>query len=306
MMTTDAKRALAKTIRTLRARLITDLGEATERAYRLSIDARKAQLDEAGRVKRARLEGMDRRAGPRAPRQGTHRRRPAPARRRDQGRRRHAAAAPGVPAPARGQRPPGRQGRHGRLGQPRLQGLPRGRPRAGPCRRDGRLRRAARPGVRRARARPARPVRPGADDAAGAGARGHAARGGRRPRRRRARLGVDRRHHARLDLPVLERPRARGARRQARRQQEAREPRDRVEDADVHRALHGGVAAPQHARPDLAGDVPAPRLDGPRTPARRQRGRWPVRPRPARHPPRRVAQRCASSAPTTAASRSTR
>jgi hypothetical protein len=57
-MTSDAKRALAKAIRGLRTRLITDLGEATERAYRLSVaDAGKAQLDEAARVKRARLEG---------------------------------------------------------------------------------------------------------------------------------------------------------------------------------------------------------------------------------------------------------
>ncbi|MBA3538601.1 MAG: BREX-6 system adenine-specific DNA-methyltransferase PglX, partial [Deltaproteobacteria bacterium] len=54
--TSDAKRALAKTIRTLRATLIDDLGEATERAYRLSIDGKKAQLDEAARVKRTRLE----------------------------------------------------------------------------------------------------------------------------------------------------------------------------------------------------------------------------------------------------------
>jgi hypothetical protein len=50
---------------------------------------------------------------------------------------------------------------------------------------------------------------------------------------------------ARLDLPVLECPRARGARRQARRVEGAREPRDRIEDPDVHRALHGRVAVPQ-------------------------------------------------------------
>lgn len=56
-MTNEAKRALAKTIRGLRAQLIEDLGEATERAYRLSLDAKKAKLDEAARIKRARLEG---------------------------------------------------------------------------------------------------------------------------------------------------------------------------------------------------------------------------------------------------------
>ena len=56
-MTSEAKRALARTIRGLRASLIEDLGEALERAYRLSIDGKKAQLDEVHRVKRARLEG---------------------------------------------------------------------------------------------------------------------------------------------------------------------------------------------------------------------------------------------------------
>ena len=57
-MPTDAKRALAKTIRALRARLIEDLGQATEQAYRLSIaDANKAHRDQAGRIKRLRLEG---------------------------------------------------------------------------------------------------------------------------------------------------------------------------------------------------------------------------------------------------------
>ena len=56
-MTSEAKRALSRTIRELRKRLIDDLGEATERAYRLSIDAKKAALDEASRVRRTRLEG---------------------------------------------------------------------------------------------------------------------------------------------------------------------------------------------------------------------------------------------------------
>lgn len=56
-MTDKAKQLLAKKIRELRARLIEDLGEATERAYRLSLESKKAKLDEAARIKRARLEG---------------------------------------------------------------------------------------------------------------------------------------------------------------------------------------------------------------------------------------------------------
>jgi hypothetical protein len=42
VMTSEAKRALSRTSRELRKRLIDDLGEATERAYRLSIDAKQA------------------------------------------------------------------------------------------------------------------------------------------------------------------------------------------------------------------------------------------------------------------------
>ena len=57
MMTTDAKKALAKTIRALRAQLLDELGEALEQTYKLSIaDAKKAKLTEAQRVGRARLE----------------------------------------------------------------------------------------------------------------------------------------------------------------------------------------------------------------------------------------------------------
>src|SRR5262249_21778698 len=55
-MTSEAKRALSQTIRKLRTRLIDDLGEAVERAYRLSIPADKADLREAARIRRARLE----------------------------------------------------------------------------------------------------------------------------------------------------------------------------------------------------------------------------------------------------------
>jgi hypothetical protein len=57
-MSGDAKRALSKTIRELREKiLLPDLRDATERAYQLSLDAKKATLSQAARTKRARLEG---------------------------------------------------------------------------------------------------------------------------------------------------------------------------------------------------------------------------------------------------------
>ncbi|RAY15440.1 BREX-6 system adenine-specific DNA-methyltransferase PglX [Actinomadura craniellae] len=55
-MTSNAKHALATTIRSLRARLIEDLHAATETAYRLSVHSREAGLDEAARARRGRLE----------------------------------------------------------------------------------------------------------------------------------------------------------------------------------------------------------------------------------------------------------
>lgn len=55
-MTPDARRALSTTIRSLRARLLGDLHDATQTAYRLSVRARDAGLDEAARSRRARLE----------------------------------------------------------------------------------------------------------------------------------------------------------------------------------------------------------------------------------------------------------
>lgn len=55
-MTPDAKRALSTTIRGLRARLLEDLRAATETAYRLSVQARDAGLDEAARARRRRLD----------------------------------------------------------------------------------------------------------------------------------------------------------------------------------------------------------------------------------------------------------
>lgn len=56
-MTDDAKRALSKTIRELRENvIIPDLRDATERAYQLSLPAKKATLSEAARIKRARMD----------------------------------------------------------------------------------------------------------------------------------------------------------------------------------------------------------------------------------------------------------
>ena len=55
-MTSEAKRALSTTIRNLRQRLLDDLKDATESAYRLSVRARDAGLDEASKTKRKRLE----------------------------------------------------------------------------------------------------------------------------------------------------------------------------------------------------------------------------------------------------------
>jgi hypothetical protein len=55
-MTTDAKRALSATIRSLRTRLIDDLHAATETDYRLSVRAHDAGLNEAARIRRGRLE----------------------------------------------------------------------------------------------------------------------------------------------------------------------------------------------------------------------------------------------------------
>lgn len=55
-MTPEAKKALAKAIRGLRAQLIDELGEALVQTYKLDVDAKKAKLTEAQRVQRGRLE----------------------------------------------------------------------------------------------------------------------------------------------------------------------------------------------------------------------------------------------------------
>lgn len=55
-MTSDAKGKLSKTIRALRERLLTELSEATDREYRLSVRSQDANLDVARTTKRKRLE----------------------------------------------------------------------------------------------------------------------------------------------------------------------------------------------------------------------------------------------------------
>ena len=55
-MTPDAKRKLSSTIRGLRERLIEDLHNAVERAYRLSVPAKDAGLTESATRRRARLD----------------------------------------------------------------------------------------------------------------------------------------------------------------------------------------------------------------------------------------------------------
>ena len=55
-MTPEAKRELSSTIRAIRARLLTDLHDATESAYRLAVHEREAGLSEAARAKRKRLD----------------------------------------------------------------------------------------------------------------------------------------------------------------------------------------------------------------------------------------------------------
>ncbi len=55
-MTPEAKKALSSTIRGLRQRLLEDLRLATESAYRLSVRAQDAGLDEAAKTKRQRLD----------------------------------------------------------------------------------------------------------------------------------------------------------------------------------------------------------------------------------------------------------
>lgn len=62
-LTPDAKQLLSRTIRSLRDRLLTDLHDATESAYRLGVPVQHAGLDEERRIRRRRLEAwIDERA----------------------------------------------------------------------------------------------------------------------------------------------------------------------------------------------------------------------------------------------------
>ena len=56
LMTPDARHALSTTVRSLRARLLGDLHDATETAYRPAVRTRDAGLKEIARTRRARLE----------------------------------------------------------------------------------------------------------------------------------------------------------------------------------------------------------------------------------------------------------
>ncbi|MEX0671361.1 MAG: hypothetical protein WD060_12990, partial [Pirellulales bacterium] len=55
-MTTDAKQALKETVRSLRARLLADLHNATESRWQLGVRVQNADLDEATRATRATFE----------------------------------------------------------------------------------------------------------------------------------------------------------------------------------------------------------------------------------------------------------
>jgi hypothetical protein len=55
-MTSDAKQALKETVRSLRARLLADLHDATESTWQMGIRSASADLDEATRATRARFE----------------------------------------------------------------------------------------------------------------------------------------------------------------------------------------------------------------------------------------------------------
>ena len=55
-MTPEAKRELSSTIRAIRSRLLSDLHDATDSAYRLSVHQRDAGLAEASRARRKRLD----------------------------------------------------------------------------------------------------------------------------------------------------------------------------------------------------------------------------------------------------------
>ena len=267
-MTSEAKHALAATIRSLRTRLLADLHDATESAYRLALPARDAGLDEAARARRGRLAAwLD-----------------------EQVRAQGSAGAKGDRTAADFRREAEKQAAYTLLNRLVLLRLmeapgPSGAPlREIPVVTGGweshgyQTFRQLAPGIARgdetegyafllrlvfedlANELPGLYGPAGVADLFPVPAASAPARH-RRPQRPGAGELLDRRHDARLGLPVLERPRARGARRQAQRRRQGRAARDRQQDADVHRAVHGGLAAPEQPGPDVAGHLPAARVD---------------------------------------------
>jgi hypothetical protein len=55
-LTPQAKSHLSTTIRTLRERMVRDIRDAAEMEFHLSVKAADAELTEAGRIRRGRLE----------------------------------------------------------------------------------------------------------------------------------------------------------------------------------------------------------------------------------------------------------
>ncbi len=255
------------TIRSLRARLLADLHDATESAYRLSVHAREAGLDEAARARRGRLDDVDEGAGAGPGQAGAGRpdRDGLPPRGGEAGRLH--AAEPADPAPAHGGTRPLRRSRSA---VPVVTG--------GWESRGYQNFRQLAPGIVRGDETEgyAFLLRLVFEDLATelpglygpAGSRTLS----RSPRRRSGTSSTP------STPPALEscwtddmtlgwvyqywndpEREALDAKLNARRQ--ARAARDRQQDADVHRALHGRLAAPEQPRPDVAGHVQEARLD---------------------------------------------
>jgi hypothetical protein len=275
-MTPEAKKLLSSTVRALRARLLGDLQAAMEGEYRLGVArVRDAGLGEAAARKRARLEAwLDEQL--RAQGAGGKGKQ---ARTREDFRREVEQQAAYtllnrlvvlrlMEASGLRREPVATRGWESSAYKTLRELAPAlaGRRQRGLCA-------AAAPGRRGAGPGPAGPVRLRRRRAlVPVPCRHHPAPRGRGARPAGPRLVLDRRHDPRLGLSVLERPRARGPRRQAQRPRQARAPRDRQQDPDVHRALHGGLAAAEQPRADVAGDV-CTGTAGPPRPRRTARSR---------------------------------
>ena len=57
-MTPAAKAQLSKTIRSLRERLLTDLGDALHQTYKLGLSAKKARLSAEAAARRGRIDDL--------------------------------------------------------------------------------------------------------------------------------------------------------------------------------------------------------------------------------------------------------